>query len=194
MCAWRSRRGCARTARQNTHCVCRRSASDFSFVLLLRHPCRSGACHCFHRHWPAAARHGAPHRRSKNAVLRAAMSVMTVSNAAVKGLGRSAASRERFVITSATQWSEAIQAEALWIASSLALLAMTKVSRIARTTMEKANDSIEQRDRAGPAGRTVLHLERETSNDESALRKLLEIAQLLHMTIRNLAAALVALP
>ena len=26
------------------------------------HPCRSGACECFHRHWPAATRHGAPNQ------------------------------------------------------------------------------------------------------------------------------------
>jgi hypothetical protein len=43
------------------------------------------------------------------------MSVMTVSNAAVQELGREDALRERLFIASATQWSEAIQAEALWI-------------------------------------------------------------------------------
>jgi len=44
--------------RQNTNCVCRRSASDF--LRSFRHPCRSGACECFHRHLLAAASHGAP--------------------------------------------------------------------------------------------------------------------------------------
>jgi hypothetical protein len=38
----------------------------FSFVSFsvrcFRHPCRSGACECFHRHWPAATRHGAPNQ------------------------------------------------------------------------------------------------------------------------------------
>jgi hypothetical protein len=68
-------------------CLCRRSASDFCFFRspggaqrnpgaaaklgifpgfrfassgLHRHPCRSGACQCFHRHLLAAASHGAP--------------------------------------------------------------------------------------------------------------------------------------
>jgi hypothetical protein len=57
-------------------------------------------------------------------------SVVTVSNAAVNDLGRKDAPRERFVIASATRWSEAIQAEVpLWIASSLTLLAMTRARR-----------------------------------------------------------------
>src|SRR5947208_5269251 len=44
----------------------RLSAFCFRFFLLVlpflpvRHPCRSGACQCFHRHWLAAASHGAP--------------------------------------------------------------------------------------------------------------------------------------
>jgi len=31
------------------------------FLRSFRHPCQSGACECFHRHWPAAASPGAPH-------------------------------------------------------------------------------------------------------------------------------------
>jgi len=65
MCAWRSRRGRTRKARQNTNCVCRRFASDIflrssvlSFVMpghsrsqngvaklaYAGHPCGSEAC------------------------------------------------------------------------------------------------------------------------------------------------------
>jgi hypothetical protein len=46
-------------------CVCRRSLPIFlSFfpVRSVRHPCRSGACECFHRHWPVATQHGAPNQ------------------------------------------------------------------------------------------------------------------------------------
>src|SRR5260370_11334343 len=54
--------------------------------------------------------------------------------------------------------------------------------------------SIKQRDSAGPARRAAFNLVRETGDDEAMIRKLLQIAQLLHMAIRNFAAGFVALP
>src|SRR5215469_13487885 len=38
------------------------SPPTFSFVLCFRHPCRSGACTCFHRHFAAAAQHEPPNQ------------------------------------------------------------------------------------------------------------------------------------
>src|SRR5262249_31083478 len=59
---------------------------------------------------------------------------------------------------------------------------------------EHPSELIEQSRRAGPAGRTALHLVGKTGNDETAVWKLFQIAQLLHMAIRNLAAGFVAFP
>ena len=49
------------SARQKTHCVCRRFASEFSFVRsfpFVLHA-EAASCECFHRHFAAAAQHGA---------------------------------------------------------------------------------------------------------------------------------------
>src|SRR5690242_20978668 len=57
--------GRARKARQKSLASVGVSPPTFSFVLTrsflsVRHPCRSGAFQCFHRHWLAALAHGAP--------------------------------------------------------------------------------------------------------------------------------------
>src|SRR5689334_16470181 len=66
----------------------------------------------------------------------------------------------------------------------------------AKTRRENASSlrSIEQRNGAGPAGRAAFHFVGEASDGEAMRRKLFEIAQLFHMTIRNLATGFVTLP
>src|SRR5215471_20030247 len=54
--------------------------------------------------------------------------------------------------------------------------------------------SVEQRDRAGPAGRSALDLVREARDREPVGRQLLEIAQLLHVAVRDLPPSLVPFP
>src|SRR5262249_7870263 len=56
------------------------------------------------------------------------------------------------------------------------------------------NESIKQCHGPRPAARTAFHLVRETSDHETMGGKLFEIAQLLHMAIRNLTAGFVAFP
>src|SRR5271169_3383957 len=53
---------------------------------------------------------------------------------------------------------------------------------------------IEQRRRPRPAGRTGFHLVGKAGHGETVVGELFEIAQFLHVAIRNLASGLVALP
>src|SRR5580698_4833158 len=53
---------------------------------------------------------------------------------------------------------------------------------------------IEQRDAAGPAGRGSLDLHREAADLETERRQLVEIGELLHVAITDLAAGLVSFP
>jgi len=55
-------------------------------------------------------------------------------------------------------------------------------------------DSIEQCYRTRPAAGAGLHLMREAGDGETIRRKLFQVAQLLHVAIRNFAAGLVTLP
>jgi hypothetical protein len=121
--------GRARKARQKSLASVGVSPPTFSFVLTrsflsVRHPCRSGAFQCFHRHWPAAARHGAPNEiggdgpRQWRAIAR--MRKTHRENASSLRAPRGA--------------KQSSPRAPLWIASSLSLLAMTRVRRrIART-------------------------------------------------------------
>jgi hypothetical protein len=61
MCAWRSRRGRARLARQNTNCVCRRFASEsfLSFVPFVIRAEAALAKRC-HQRSGASHQHGPP--------------------------------------------------------------------------------------------------------------------------------------
>ena len=157
-------------------CVCRRFASDiFSFVLSRSsvrharakgakrrlqlkspgHPCRSFACSVLSTgaHWlQLSMDHW--QKRPKDAVLRTAMSGGDESESGVTVAWHSSGAKSHreneilFVIASATKWREAIQSQGpLWIASSLPLLAMTRM--LTRTARSRApsndkNDTLRQ--------------------------------------------------